>query len=48
MSRQIVLCFDGTNNKYADRDDTNVIKLYQMLGESYRAESASACARRRG
>src|SRR2546425_903460 len=34
MSRQVVLCFDGTNNKYADRDDTNVIKLYQMLDQS--------------
>lgn len=31
MSRNLVLCFDGTNNKYADRDDTNVIKLFQML-----------------
>lgn len=34
MPRQIVLCFDGTNNKYANRDDTNVIKLYQMLDQS--------------
>jgi uncharacterized protein (DUF2235 family) len=31
MGRNIVLCFDGTNDKYAARDDTNVVKLYQML-----------------
>jgi uncharacterized protein (DUF2235 family) len=31
MSRNIVLCFDGTNDKYAAHGDTNVVKLYQML-----------------
>ena len=29
MSRNIVICFDGTSNKCAARDDTNVVKLYQ-------------------
>jgi len=33
MGRNIVLCFDGTNDKYAARDDTNVVKLYQMLDQ---------------
>jgi uncharacterized protein (DUF2235 family) len=32
MGRNIVLCFDGTNDKYAAQDDTNVVKIYQMLG----------------
>lgn len=30
MGRNIVLCFDGTNNEYAETN-TNVIKLYGML-----------------
>lgn len=30
MCRNIVLCFDGTNNKYA-ATNTNVVKLYGML-----------------
>ncbi|BAO28304.1 T6SS phospholipase effector Tle1-like catalytic domain-containing protein [Sulfuritalea hydrogenivorans] len=30
MGRNIVLCFDGTNNKYA-ATNTNVVKLYGML-----------------
>ncbi len=30
MGRSIVLCFDGTNNKYA-ATNTNVVKLYAML-----------------
>lgn len=33
MSRNIVLCFDGTNDEYAARDDTNVVKLYQLLDQ---------------
>jgi uncharacterized protein (DUF2235 family) len=33
MARNIVLCFDGTNDKYAVQDDTNVVKLYQMLDQ---------------
>lgn len=34
MSKNIVLCFDGTNNKYSATTDTNVVKLYQMLDKS--------------
>jgi len=34
MGRQLVLCFDGTNNKYSNKADTNVVKLYQMLDPS--------------
>lgn len=30
MSRKLILCFDGTNNKYA-ATNTNVVKLYAML-----------------
>lgn len=30
MARNIVLCFDGTNNKYAAAN-TNVVKIYAML-----------------
>lgn len=30
MSRRIVVCLDGTNNKY-DATNTNVVKLYAML-----------------
>ena len=30
MGRNLVLCFDGTNNKYA-ATNTNVVKLYAML-----------------
>ena len=30
MSRNLVLCFDGTNNQYA-ATNTNVVKLYAML-----------------
>jgi len=33
MPRNIVLCFDGTNNKYA-ATNTNVVKLYAMLDRS--------------
>ena len=34
MPKNIVLCFDGTNNKYCAKTDTNVVKLYQMLDKS--------------
>jgi uncharacterized protein (DUF2235 family) len=30
MGRNIVLCFDGTNNQYA-ATNTNVVKIYGML-----------------
>lgn len=30
MSRNIVLCFDGTNNEYA-ATNTNVVKIYEMI-----------------
>jgi uncharacterized protein (DUF2235 family) len=30
MARNVVLCLDGTSNKY-ERDKTNVVKLYQLL-----------------
>lgn len=30
MGRNIVICFDGTNNEYA-ATNTNVVKIYQML-----------------
>lgn len=30
MPRKLILCFDGTNNKYA-ATNTNVVKLYSML-----------------
>src|ERR1017187_678505 len=33
MSRNIVLCFDGTSNEYA-ATNTNVVKLYAMLDRS--------------
>lgn len=30
--RRLVLCFDGTGNKFLGNDsDTNVVKIYQML-----------------
>lgn len=30
--RRLVLCFDGTSNKFqGDRSDTNIVKIYQML-----------------
>ena len=30
--RRLVLCFDGTANKFqANRSDTNIVKIYQML-----------------
>lgn len=30
--RRLVLCFDGTGNKFSgDSSDTNVVKLYQMF-----------------
>lgn len=30
--RRLVLCFDGTGNKFLGKQsDTNVVKLYQML-----------------
>lgn len=31
MSKNIVLCCDGTANQFA-RDNTNVVKLYSTLG----------------
>lgn len=34
MSKQIVLCFDGTNNKVQSRDNTNVLRTYQLLGHA--------------
>ena len=30
MARNLVICFDGTNNQYA-AINTNVVKLYAML-----------------
>lgn len=30
MGRNIVLCFDGTNNEYAAKN-TNLVQLYAML-----------------
>jgi uncharacterized protein (DUF2235 family) len=30
MTRKLILCFDGTNNKY-NADNTNVVKLHAML-----------------
>ncbi len=33
MARNIVLCFDGTNNEYA-ATNTNVVKIYSMLDRS--------------
>jgi uncharacterized protein (DUF2235 family) len=33
MARNIVLCFDGTNNEYA-ATNTNVVKLYAMVDKS--------------
>lgn len=34
-SRRLVLCFDGTGNKFSgDTSDTNIVKLYQMLDRS--------------
>jgi len=33
MSRKLILCFDGTNHKYASTN-TNVVKLYAMLDRS--------------
>lgn len=31
-SRRLVLCFDGTGNKFSgNSSDTNIVKLYQML-----------------
>jgi len=33
MARNIVLCFDGTNNEYA-ATNTNVVKLYAMADKS--------------
>ena len=30
MSRNIVVCLDGTNNKF-NRENTNVVKLYALL-----------------
>lgn len=30
--RRLVLCFDGTGNKFSgDTSDTNIVKLYQMF-----------------
>lgn len=30
--RRLVLCFDGTGNKFqANESDTNIVKIYQML-----------------
>ena len=30
--RRLVLCFDGTGNKFSGKtSDTNIVKLYQML-----------------
>jgi len=30
--RRLVLCFDGTSNKYnGNQKDTNIVKIYQML-----------------
>src|SRR6185437_379977 len=40
MSKNIVLCFDGTSNKYCAKNDTNVIKLYQILDRSTTAQFA--------
>jgi len=31
MGKQIVICLDGTNNKVKSADNTNVLRLYQML-----------------
>ncbi|KAL3487813.1 hypothetical protein BJX62DRAFT_240649 [Aspergillus germanicus] len=32
IGRRLVLCFDGTGNKYcANESDTNVVKIYEML-----------------
>ena len=31
MAKQIVICLDGTNNKVKSADNTNVLRLYQML-----------------
>lgn len=31
-SRKIVLCFDGTGNKFhGDDSDSNILKIYRML-----------------
>lgn len=31
-NRRLVLCFDGTGNKFSgDTSDTNIVKLYQMF-----------------
>jgi uncharacterized protein (DUF2235 family) len=36
-SRKIILCFDGTGNKFSGTDsDSNILKIYRMLD---RAES---------
>ena len=30
--RRLVLCFDGTGNKFnGDESDTNIVKIYKML-----------------
>ncbi|VAW08699.1 hypothetical protein MNBD_ACTINO02-1351 [hydrothermal vent metagenome] len=31
MSRNIVICFDGTGNEPEDRNNTNVVRIYDML-----------------
>ncbi len=33
MGRNVVICFNGTNNKY-NATNTNVVKLYAMLGRA--------------
>ena len=34
MPRKLILCFDGTNDKYS-ADNTNVVKLYAMLDRTH-------------
>jgi uncharacterized protein (DUF2235 family) len=36
---KLVLCFDGTGNKFSgDSSDTNIVKLYQMLDRSAKGQ----------
>ncbi len=34
MPKQIVLCLDGTNNRVRSKDNTNVLRTYQLLDHS--------------
>lgn len=39
MGRNVIVCLDGTNNKYA-ATNTNVVKLYGMLDRASGAQIA--------